>query len=337
MDALERFAAEYQDYNDMSGDRRREQLAVLRAFADHAGKAITDCDAEDLGAFLTAAIATGLHPNTVAKKNKMIRPFYRWAFRVRLVDADSYMRLIEVPNPSGSGDPPPNPYSLKELRQFRAELDAAWPEVDPKWWVRWRTGRSRYKRVASEVMRRQIEAIIALALHCGLRRREIYALELDDLHPDNAYVVVRQRARTPNGKDKLREVPYTEAAREAVARWLVIRDELNPPHDRPWIAAIANVADGVWLRPMGFKRFGELLGTIGEWGLHRFRHTSATTWLRAGMELETVSRLLGHSRLQQTLGYAELAREDIQRAVERNESAFKRLLGEDAHGEAEAA
>jgi site-specific recombinase XerD len=48
------------------------------------------------------------------------------------------------------------------------------------------------------------------------------------------------------------------------------------------------------------------------------------------MELEVLSPLLGHSRITQTLGYAELARGDLQRSVEKNEDRFERLLGEAA-------
>lgn len=331
MDRIQQFAVEYQEYNGMSAGRRSEQQAVLRALVAHAGKAIEECDADEVRAFLSAEIAAGRHPNTVRKKNMMIRPFFRWGFDVGLVTADTWMRVKAVRNPQGStAQGTPRPYSTKELRQFQSELDARWPLVDPKWWKLYRAGTSRYKRIASEVMRVQIEAIVALALQLGLRRREIYYLSLDDLHPENAYVVVRQRALTPNGKDRMREVPYTEGAREKISRWLEIRDELAPPHDRPWIVAVANTGDGGWLKPMSFKRMESLLRTVGDWQLHRFRHTSATLWLRSGMALETLSPLLGHTNLRQTLGYAKLVREDLQRSVEKNEPAFQRALGEAA-------
>ena len=330
MDALQRFQTEYQDYNGMSKGRRSEQTVVLQAFAAHSGVPLLDAKADHLRAFLSDQIASGLHPNTVARKNKMIRPFYEWAFSVELIDGDRLMRIRAVPHPTGSSSrSQPKPYSSKELDSFRSELDARWPMVDPKWWPRYRRGASRYKRVASEVMRLQIEAIVALALHGGLRRREIFALSLDDLHPQNAYIVVRQRARVANGKDRMREVPYTEAARARVQRWLDVRAEIvDGQHDSPWIVAVSNVADGVWRNPMGFDRFAELLTTVGDWQLHRFRHTSATAWLRAGVSLELVSRYLGHSSIQQTLAYAELVRDDIQVAVERNESRFTRLIGD---------
>ena len=89
-----------------------------------------------------------------------------------------------------------------------------------------------------------------------------------------------------------------------------------------------SIGQEVQVLKAAFERFAELLTTIGDWQLHRFRHTSATMWLRAGVKLELVSRYLGHARIQQTLAYAELIRDDIQVAVERNESRFARLIGE---------
>jgi integrase/recombinase XerC len=66
-------------------------------------------------------------------------------------------------------------------------------------------------------MRLQVDAIVALALHCGLRRAEIFQLKPDDLHYDNEYIVVVGKG------GKVREVPFTEAARTAVQRWLDFR------------------------------------------------------------------------------------------------------------------
>jgi site-specific recombinase XerD len=331
-DALARFEAEYIDYNSQSDHRRRESLRVLRAWSAHAGRDLADCDDADLRAYLSDLIASGQHPNTVRKKLMIVRAFAKWAFGVRLVDAERLMRIQQVPSPNGSSSRGvPRPYTSNELRQFAEELDRAWPRVDPKWWPRWRAVTSRYKRVGVEVMRIQIEAIVGLALYCGLRQREIFHLSIDDCHPDNAYVVVRQRSRTPNGKDKMREVPYAGPARERVRAWLSVRAEVvGSEHDSPWIVAIPNVAEGVWKRPMSANRIERLLSTVGDWQLHRFRHTAGTTWLRAGIRLELVSKLLGHASLQQTLGYAELVRDDLQRAVEKNEDRFERLLiGED--------
>ena len=154
------------------------------------------------------------------KHANAVRPFFKWGWREGHIDPDRYMRLRDVLNPRGStGKAKPRPYKRKELEAFWRELDARWPlDEDGKWLNRWVRGRSPYRRVWPHATRCQMEAIVRLALDCGLRRNEVFDANLDDIRPDNAYVVVRQ------GKGgEYREVPYTGAARAAVARFVDVR------------------------------------------------------------------------------------------------------------------
>jgi site-specific recombinase XerD len=140
-------------------------------------------------------------------------------------------------------------------------------------------------------------------------------------------VVVKHAKREAARVQKVREVPFTKASRVAVERWLNLRSEILRAH---------KVADhgSVWLalinprpcQPMRYRRFQGIMTTVGKgYSLHRFRHTCATNWLRAGVELPLVSRMLGHSTLQQTLCYAEIVRDDIHAAMHKHEEAFERL------------
>ena len=58
---------------------------------------------------------------------------------------------------------------------------------------------------------------------------------------------------------------------------------------------------------------------------HKLRHFAATSWLRNGMGLDHVRRLLGHSGVSMTLRYSSLVAEDLQRA--HREVAVIELLG----------
>jgi site-specific recombinase XerC len=75
--------------------------------------------------------------------------------------------------------------------------------------------------------------IIALALHLGLRRAEIFALDIRCVHHDNHSVVVADPSGSFDGK--CREVPLTDAARHAVHEWIVCRYFLNAPHVAAWL------------------------------------------------------------------------------------------------------
>jgi len=323
-EAIKRFEREYQQYHDISPRRRREQLKSIRAMAASAGKAPEDCDADDVRKHLGELSDRGLHVNTIRKELNILKPFFAWGWEAGLVDADRLLRVQRIAAPKkSSAHGIPKPYSKKELAKFRAELAARWPEVEPKFWARWKRGTSPYRRVQPHVMRIQIEAVVALALHCGLRRSEIFNASLDDIHYDNAYVVVRH-AKGDNNGEKMREVPHTQTSREAVKAWIEMRTILAPKHERVWLSL---AWEEVATRPMRWTRFAELMLTVGDWQLHRFRHTAGTEWLRSTRRLEIVQKLLGHATLQQTLGYAQVIRDDLHEAVQKSELEFEEAVG----------
>ena len=51
--------------------------------------------------------------------------------------------------------------------------------------------------------------------------------------------------------------------------------------------------------------------------LHDLRHTAASKMIEAGVDLVTVSKILGHSTIQMTMRYAHPTPENMRQAVER--------------------
>lgn len=49
---------------------------------------------------------------------------------------------------------------------------------------------------------------------------------------------------------------------------------------------------------------------------HMLRHTAATNWVRAGVHLDVVQKLLGHASLASTVVYLHARDEDRRRAVD---------------------
>lgn len=332
-DVLDRFGAEYQSYNGLSHERARLQRKTLTELADFAGKETPlDCTANDLIGYLSSLIED-LHVNTIRQRLGMSRPFFNWAFRADLFDADELMRIRDVKPPKGaSGSSTPRPYSPKELAAFWDALEARFP-LNPEfdyWLARHRRGASRWRRLADHVERVQADAIFALALECGLRRIEIFSATIDEIHPDNSVVVVRQRGERESGKDRARQVGYSRVARDKVHAWLELRARLGIGHDRPWVMAAKTERLDCIGEPMSFHSFKALPHRIGK-GVeyHRFRHTCATLWLRSGMELPVLKEMLGHSTLEQTLAYAELIAKDVEDSVVANEEKFRQLTRRD--------
>jgi integrase len=266
------------------------------------------------------------HVNTVRKKMNMIRPFVSWMFASGLITGEQYIRLKAVKNPRGaSGKTNPKPYTQKEMAKFWEAFEERWPRQPTsgpgsRAIQRYFNGKGKWKPLWRHAFRLQLLAMVRLALDLGLRAHEIHQLSVDDLHYDNEYIVVWGKADPHTGEKRVRKVPFTTASRRAITEWVEFRSRLKPDHDRAWLVLYSK-----WrLSPMKMDRFEVLLqSAIGPgWAWHRLRHTCATEWLRAGMPLEAVSRLLGHSDLSQTLCYAQITKSDLQLAVDRHEERF---------------
>lgn len=333
---IEQFASDYDAYHDITPARSNERQKLLKEFEMHAGVPIIQATETHFASFLAKLVADGLHPNTVRKKRGMILPFYGWAFDRRLYSAEDFERMRRVPNPRGAtAVSKPKPYKRTEITQMWTDLDTSWPIPDENLVKRFWRGSTRYRRVNSLFMRAQLNAVIHLALHAGLRRDEIYYSGLDDIHYDNAYVVVRHAARkNTHGEVKPREVPMTAGLNAALHEWIELRAQLmrtapkRQRHKFPWLCLAKNGPQGLWFQPMRHPRFEEILTTVGKgYRLHRLRHTCGTEWLRAGLPIEQVQVLLGHSRLQQTLAYAEILGGDLEVGMGKAVDTFQRRMG----------
>jgi integrase len=223
----------------------------------------------------------------------------------------------------------PQPYNRTELRALQSVLDQRWPKLPreeaEKWLQRYKDGRSPYSRVRVHAISCQLDAIVSLSLHLGLRRSEIFRLTVDDAHPYNAGVLVRHRSGDLN---RAREVPWTSRAHFALERWIKCRFCLGAEHGQLWLNLhSAMTAD----QPMTSHTFNRLLGTyLGpEWTFSRLRVTAAVSWARCGLPLERLRELLGLARIEDVLPYARLAvTGSLERDIDRFYLPFIRLVQE---------
>jgi site-specific recombinase XerD len=325
---VDRFAGEYFSLNSTSEGRCKMILFSLARLQRHTGKPLEETTDADLRGWLVHLLTDeGLAPSTVGRSLWEVRPFFGWAWQSQIIDAEHYMRIKQVQPPRGSKQQVPRPYTRKQLAQMWAQLEAKYPRLPaaPRdkrsdLLARWRKGTSPYASVKTHFMRVQLEAMIELALVCGLRRAEIYALTIDDVHWDNEYILVHGKRHNQN--DRLRDVPYPDSTRKVIKEWLRLRTMLDATTNRVWLSATGPVPNA----EMDWNRVHNILHSFGRWEFHRLRHTCATERLRAGMELEKLSRFLGHATIGQTLGYAQLVRSDIHRASEQTDAQFQRAI-----------
>jgi integrase/recombinase XerD len=92
--------------------------------------------------------------------------------------------------------------------------------------------------------------------------------------------------------------------------WLFSWPRSRP--DGPWCGRISPAVVRAIVR-----RAGEDAGVPGHHRPHRWRHTFATELLRAGVDVHSAQRLMGHVRAGTTTAYLHLVDEELCEAVDR--------------------
>lgn len=158
-----------------------------------------------------------------------------------------------------------------------------------------------------EMLRRKctVERDIAL-IEClystGVRVSELISLNRNDVDFDNMRAVVYGKGA------KERETYLTAAACMHLKEYLEARSDENPalfvslrePHDRLTVSGVEEI----------LRKLGRDTG-IPKVHPHRFRRTMATNILNKGMPIEEVKELLGHVKLDTTLIYCQVNRENV--------------------------
>lgn len=149
-----------------------------------------------------------------------------------------------------------------------------------------------------------IEPIIILAVNTGMRKSEIFGLDWSHIDLEKEFLtVISDNSKSEKG----RHIPLNKAAKETLINW---------SNDS---AIQGYVFKGEGERPIKDikKAWSNLLkaAKISDFRFHDLRHHFASKFVMAGVDLNTVRELMGHSDLKMTLRYAHLAPEHKAAAV----------------------
>jgi integrase len=146
-----------------------------------------------------------------------------------------------------------------------------------------------------------LRPIVMVALHAGMRKSEILALEWRDIDFVARIITVRL---TKNNDHKI--IPLNQSLYEELQQ---LARHLHSPY--------------VFCNAEG-KRYDEVKRSfhtacrkagITDFRFHDLRHTFASHLIMNGINLKTVQHLLGHKDIRMTLRYAHLSKEHLQAAV----------------------
>lgn len=165
--------------------------------------------------------------------------------------------------------------------------------------------------------------IVLLACRLGLRAGDIRTLRLQDLHWDEARIVIRQ--------SKTQEplvLPLTQEIGEALIDYLQ-HGRPKSDHREVFLGAHAPYApfgpnNNLYNIVTNYRRLaGIKVPRQGHWGLHSLRHTLASRLLQQGTPLPVISEILGHRTSESTQVYIKVDLPALRSAAVDPEEVFR--------------
>ena len=158
----------------------------------------------------------------------------------------------------------------------------------------------------------EIRPVLITALNTGMRRGEILSLKWEDVNFVKGFILIEN---SKSGRS--RKVPMNNLVIEtlrAVPR--VAEHVFFNPETKTHIKDVKTGFKSACSRAKEKPDDKKDPGIVGV-RFHDLRHTAASKMIEAGVDLVTVSKILGHSSIQMTMRYAHPTPENMRLAVEK--------------------
>ena len=149
-------------------------------------------------------------------------------------------------------------------------------------------------------------AILRTFLDCGLRASELINLQVKNVD----FMAGRMKVRGKGDRDRV--LWFSGCTQAALEAWL----EVKPPSSSPLVFTSLDGKRPVngrvmrrWIKALGVKAGIENLHP------HTCRHSFATDMLKAGVNLPTIQKMLGHSNIGTTMIYLSIHDSDVELAM----------------------
>ncbi|MEN8187996.1 MAG: tyrosine-type recombinase/integrase [Bacteroidota bacterium] len=220
----------------------------------------------DLGALIEHEQDRGLKPATVRFRLDLLKAFVRYQIEKEVIPAEVLFKRMIIKVPD----------SLPKAMEIEDE--------------------AKLLLVIKHVRNR---AMILLLLRTGMRIGELLNLQPQDIHLTEKKIDIWEAQKTRIG----RVVYFSEDAAVALKAWLMQRD---PEKMSVFYAGKRDTLTYAGARVMFCKYLEKANISHKGYTLHCLRHTMASSLLNAGISLECLRELLGHTSVEVTRRYARL-------------------------------
>ncbi|KHK48576.1 hypothetical protein PI87_27820 [Ralstonia sp. A12] len=155
----------------------------------------------------------------------------------------------------------------------------------------------------------RLKTAIHLLLDTGIRVGELAAIDLDDVSMEGRHVVI-------HGKGNRQRLVYLlqKSLHLKIERYLTSRSALATPSKRLFVTSAGSPITSATLRAE-LRNLAEGAGITRRVTPHMLRHTCATQWLEAGLDIRYVQKLLGHQSISTTEIYTHVSDQGLREAL----------------------
>jgi integrase/recombinase XerD len=258
----------------------------LKRLSEHFGDSIARPTPDDLARHVESLYRAGLSPRSIARHITTLRNFYSFLAREGEIDRDP-TEFLALPKQWATL---PKYLNREEIERL---LNA--PPIDKPTGLRDR-------------------AMLEVLYATGLRVSELCKLERSSV--DGQFAVLRVIGKG----NKQRLVPFGDAAREAIDRYL---DQARPAilKGRASRFLFVTARGGAMTRQCFWillRQYGRSVGIFRNLTPHVVRHSFATHLVEGGADLRSVQIMLGHADISTTQIYTHVARRRLRETIDQH-------------------
>ncbi|EEH15113.1 tyrosine recombinase xerD [Brucella pinnipedialis M163/99/10] len=289
---LEMMSAERGAAQNTLESYRRDLEAAAEELAAK-GVNLAEAETGHIRMTLDTMAAQGFAPTSQARRLSALRQFFRFLYSEGFRQDDP-TGILDAPKKQ---KPLPKIMSVENVGKLldRAALEAN-EAAEP----------------GERIKALRLHALLETLYATGLRVSELVGLPVTVARTDHRFLLVRGKG----SKDRM--VPLSRKARDALQKFLTLRDSLPGSDDNPWL--FPAFSESGHLARQVFAR--ELKGLAARAGLaassvspHVLRHAFASHLLQNGADLRTVQQLLGHADISTTQIYTHVLEERLHKLV----------------------
>ena len=235
-----------------------------------------------------------LKETTIKRRLATLKLFFKWANRERLLANDPFESLnerIRLPRRL------PRALDRSDSHALRRQLSIG--------------GTSNFEECRTKTMAH-------LLLDTGIRVGELVAISLNDVSMSSSSILI-------HGKGNRQRLVYLleKPLYRKLQKYLISRQRVASASDRLFVSAFGAPLNTAAVRKE-LKALSHTAGIARHVTPHMLRHTCATHWLEAGLDIRYVQKLLGHQSISTTEIYTHVSDQGLREALLRASGGGRR-------------